>query len=156
MEIMMRDVPEQHVVSEKRTVHQAELQQWLPGAMARVAAAGAVTAAADQPWLDRPTLDPVFVVTYEGDPNEGPTEVVVCAPVAAGGDRTMPAHREAYARVTKGQVLSGQLGDIYEAVEKSVLDRGLRIGGPPREVYWTDFGAAGEDDEVFDVAWPVA
>ncbi len=149
-------MPGQRVVTEKRSVDQAELQRWLPGAMARVAAAGEVTAAADQPWLDRPTGDTVFVVTYEGNPNEGPTEVEVCAPVAAGGDRTLAAHREAYARVTKGQVLSGQLGDVYEAVEKWALDRGLSITGPPREVYWTDFGAAGDDDEVFDVAWPVA
>jgi len=156
MEIRTRDVPDQRVVTEKRSVDQAELQRWLPGAMARVVAARPVVPAADQPWLDRPAPDPVFVVTYEGNPNEGPTDVEVCAPVGAGGDRTLPAHREAYARVTKGQVLSGQLGDVYEAVEKWVLDQGLRIAGPPREVYWTDFMAAGDDDEVFDVAWPVA
>ena len=155
MEILTRDVPEQHVVTEKRTVDQAALQQWLPGAMARVAAAGRLVTAAEMPWLNRPTADQVFVVTYEGNPNEGPTEVAVCAPVHGGGDTTLPASREAYARVTKGQVLSGQLGDVYEAVEKWALDRGLRTAGAPREVYWTDFTAAGDDDEVFDVAWPV-
>ncbi len=149
-------MPGQRVVTEKRSVDQAELQRWLPGAMARVAAAGEILPASAQPWLDRPAADPVFVVTYEGNPNDGPPEVCVCAPVAAGGDTTRPAHREAYARVTKGQVLSGRLGEVYDAVEKHALDRGLRIDGPPREVYWTDFTAAGDDDEVFDVAWPVA
>lgn len=148
-------MPAQRVVSEKRTVDQAELQSWLPGAMARVAAAGDTAPASAQPWLERPTDDTVFVVTYEGNPNDGPTEVEVCAPVATGGDGSLPAHREAYARVTKGQVLAGQLGDVYDAVEKWALDRGLRVTAAPREVYWTDFTAAGDDDEVFDVAWPV-
>jgi hypothetical protein len=154
-EINLRDVPELRVVTESRSVDQSELQAWLPGAMATVSAAGVLTAA-DQPWLARPTADPVFVVTYEGNPNDGPTLVEVCAPVAAGGDRTLPAHREAFARVTKGQVVTGQLGDVYEQVEKWALDRGLRIAAAPREVYWTDFMSAGDDDEVFDVAWPVA
>jgi len=110
-----------------------------------------------QTWVERPpTDDPVFVVIYQGNPNEGPTRVEVCAPVAAGGDQTLPAHREAFVRVTKGQVISGQLGGVYEAIEKEVVDRGLRITDAPREVYWTDFMSAAEDDEVFDVAFPVA
>ena len=154
-EINLRDVPDLHVVSESRSVDQAQLQQWLPGAMARVAASGALTADS-QPWLGRPTADPVFVVTYEGDPHEGPTLVEVCAPVAAGGDRTLWAHREAFVRVTKGVVTSGRLGGVYEEIENWALGQDLRIAGAPREVYWTDFHAAGDDDEVFDVAWPVA
>lgn len=156
-EISTRDVPELRVVAEKRSVDQAQLLQWLPGAMGRVAGtpAGVLTADA-QPWLGRATADPVFVVTYEGNPNEGPTLVAVCAPVAAGGNLILPAHREAFARVTKGQVTSGQLGGVYETVENWALEKGLQVTGAPREVYWTDFMAAGDDDEVFDVAWPVA
>jgi hypothetical protein len=155
-EIKLRDVPELHVVTEARDVDQAQLMEWLPGAMARVAEAGPLSAATET-WLDRPaTPDPVFVVTYEGNPNEGPTEVVVCAPVAAGGDRTLPAHRELYVRVTKAQVTGGQLGEVYPAIEKAAADRGLTITAAPREVYWTDFFAAGDDDPVFDVAFPVA
>ena len=98
----------------------------------------------------------MFVVIYEGNPNDGPTLVEVSAPVAAGGDRTVPAHREAYARVTKAVVTSGQLGGVYEAIEKWASDQGLRITAAPRETYWTDFMAAGDDDEVFDIAFPVA
>jgi len=156
-EIRLRDVPELRLVTESKSVDQAALEAWLPGAMARVSeAAGGPLTADTQSWLDRPTADPVFVVTYEGNPNEGPTLVQVSAPVAAGGDRAEPAHREAYARVTKTVVTSGQLGGVYEAVEKWVGDQGLRITAAPRETYWTDFRAAGDDDEVFDIAFPVA
>ena len=162
VEIRLRDVPEQHVVSEKRTVDQAALEAWLPGAMARVAerarAAGGLLTTADWPYLERSGRpdEPVFVTVYEGNPNEGPTEVEVCATVAAGGDRTVPAHREAYARVTKGQVTTGELGGVYEAVEKWIPENGLTVAYAPRETYWADFGAAAGDDEVFDVSFPVA
>jgi hypothetical protein len=157
-EIRTREVPALDVVTETRTVGQADLQAWLPDAMARTAAAAGPRAirAASQSWLEHPTDDQVFVVIYEGNPNEAPTEVEVCAPVTGGGDRTDPAHREAYARVTKGTVLSGGLGAVYEAVEKWVAAEGLRVAAAPREVYWTDFMSAGEDDEVFDVAFPIA
>ena len=157
MEIELRDVPELRLVTETGRVRQADLAGWLPGAMARVvAAAGEPVVASAQPWLRRGTADPVILVTYEGNPNDGPVEVEVAAPVTAGGDRVEPAHREAYARVTKAQVLAGELGAVYDAVEEGAVGGGLRTAGPPREVYWTDFTAAGDDDQVFDVAWPVA
>ncbi|MGI5242400.1 hypothetical protein [Dactylosporangium sp. CA-139066] len=162
VEIRLRDVPQQHVVTEVRTVDQAELTAWLPGAMARVAerarAAGGLLGTADWPFLERSGRpdEPVFVTIYEGNPNEGPTPVEVCATVASGGDRTIPAHREAYARVTKGLVTGGQLGGVYEAVEKWVAANGLSIARAPRETYWTDFPAAADGDEVFDVAFPVS
>jgi hypothetical protein len=90
-----------------------------------------------------------------GNPNEGATEVEVCATVAAAGERTIAAHGEAYVRVTKSQVTGGQLGEVYEAIEKWITVNGLAVGHAPREVYWTDFMAAAPDDEVFDVAFPV-
>jgi hypothetical protein len=162
VEIRLRDVPEQHVVSETRVVDQAELEAWLPGAMGRVAerarAAGGLLGTADWPYLDRSafSVEPVFLTIYEGNPNEGPTPVEVCATVAAGGDRTIPARREAYTRVTKGQVVSGQLGGVYEAVEKWVAAGGLTVAAAPRETYWADFTSAADGDEVFDVGFPVA
>jgi hypothetical protein len=154
-------VPEQHVVTEMRTVDQAELEAWLPGAMARVAerarAAGGLLGTADWPFLQRSggSVEPVFVTIYEGNPNEGPTSVEVCATVATAGDRTIAAHREAYARVTKSHVTTGELGAVYEAVEKWITANGLAVARAPREVYWTDFMSAAADDEVFDVAFPV-
>jgi hypothetical protein len=159
MEVRLRDVPEQHVVSEVRNVDQAALEAWLPGAMARVAdrarAAGGLLGTPDWPFLDRAGDAPVFLTIYEGNPNEGETPVEVCATVAAGGDRTIPAHREAYARVRKSQVTTGQLGGVYEGIEKCISDHGLAVARAPRETYWTDFGEAADDDEVFDVAFPV-
>jgi hypothetical protein len=158
--VKIRDVPEQHVVSETRSVDQAGLEEWLPGAMARVAQrardAGGLLGADYWPFLERSTDDPVFVVIYEGNPNEGETPVEVCATVAAGGDRSIPAHREAYVRVTKRQVTSGELGGVYPAIEKWISEQGLAVARAPRETYWTDFPAAADDDEVFDVAFPTS
>jgi hypothetical protein len=162
VEVRLRDVPEQQVVMEEGTVDQAGLQAWLPGAMARVAeraaAAGGLLGTADWPFLERSgrAEEPVFVAIYEGNPNEGPTRVEVCAPVASGGERTIAAHREAYVRVTKSQVTSGQLGEVYETIEKWVSTNGLAVAHAPREVYWTDFMSAAGGDEVFDVAFPVS
>jgi hypothetical protein len=160
VDVRIRDVPEQHVVTETRKVDQAALEAWLPGAMARVAQAardaGGLLGAADWPFLERDSDDPVFVVVYEGNPNEGETPVEVCATVAAGGDRTIPAHREAYVRVTKAQVTTGQLGGVYPAIEKWISEHGLAVARAPRETYWTDFYGAADDDEVFDVAFPIS
>src|SRR5690349_21107546 len=161
VEIRLRDVPEQHVVTETRTVDQAGLEAWLRDGMARVAAraqaAGGLLGTAHWTFLQRPAdpAEPVFLAIYEGNPNDGPTPVEVCAPVAAGGDRSIPAHREAYARVTKGQVIGGELGGVYEAVEKWIVANGLAVARGPREVYWADFTAAAGGDEVFDAAFPV-
>ncbi len=161
VEIRLRDVPEQQVVTQSRTVDQAGLDAWLPEAMALVAeraqAAGGLLGTANWPFLKRSGRpdEPVFITVYEGDPHEGPTPVEVCATVAAGGDRSIPAHREAYVRVTKSHVTSGALGEVYEAIGKWIAANGLAVARAPREIYWTDFGSAAADDEVFDVAFPV-
>jgi hypothetical protein len=137
VEVRVRDVPEQHVVTEKHTVDQAGLEAWLPVAMARVAeraqAAGGLLGTADWPFLERSghADEPVFVTIYEGNPNEGPTEVEVCATVAAGGERTIAAHRQAYVRVAKSWVVGGQLGEVYEAIESGSARTGLPSPMPP-------------------------
>ena len=161
IEVGLRDVPEQHVVTEERSVDQAGLTAWLQEGMARVAerarAGGGLLGTTDWPFLERTGRpdQPVFIAIYEGNPNEGPTPVEVCATVPANGDRTIPAHREAYTRVTKAQVLSGELGGVYESIEKWIVGNGLTVARAPRETYWTDFPAAAESDEVFDIAFPV-
>jgi hypothetical protein len=157
VEVRMRDVPAMAVVTEVGHVDQAALEAWLPGAMARVSqrAGDALLTTGELAFLERSAPAPVFLTIYEGNPNLGETEVEVGAPVATGGDRTIPPHREAYVRVTKRQVLTGQLGGVYEAIEKWISEHGLRVARAPRETYWTDFGDAAEDDEVFDVAFPV-
>lgn len=70
--------------------------------------------------------------------------------------RTEPAHREAFCRITKAQVAFPQILSAYDAVAGWVQEQGLQIAGSPREVYFTDFMAAGVDDEVCDIAFPIA
>ena len=162
--VQLRDVPEHHVVVERGTVAQAELSEYLKGAMARVHARaqehGGVAGTTAWPYLhreDRPD-EPVFFVVYHGDPNEGPVLVEACAPVPTEGADVVsqPAHREAFVRLTRAQTAPPLIGDAYQAVEAWILGQNLKIDGPPREVYYTDFFSAGPDDDVFDVAFPVA
>ena len=166
MDVRMREVPEQVVVTEQRMVDQKALEQWLPGAMSRVhkGAGDRAAGTADQPYLlrDHVADEPVFIVIYEGNPNEGETAVECCTPLRAGATapdgmatRSIPAHREAYVRVEKRTVQSGKIGDVYVAIEEWIGDQGLEVAAAPRETYWTDFFSAAEDDEVFDVAFPV-
>ncbi len=166
MDVGLRDVPEQRVVTEQATVDQQALEAWLPGAMTRVhETAGAARAQTDQqPWLLRDHVpgEPVFIVIYEGNPNDGPTSVEVCTPLAPGAAdpdgaaaRTIPAHREAYVRLPKNIVTSGRIGEAYLTVERWAGEHNLQIAAAPRETYWTDFTTAGDDDDVFDVAFPV-
>jgi effector-binding domain-containing protein len=166
MDVLTRDVPEQMVISEQRMVDQAALERWLPGAMSRVleAAGDAAAGTLDQPYLERDHLprEPVFIVLYEGNPNDGETAVECGTPLRAGAPapaeaaaRVIPAHREAYCRVTKSMVESGRIGEVYVAIEKWISDSGMQVAAAPRETYWTDFYAAGGDDVVFDVAFPV-
>ena len=166
MDVQLRDVPEQVVITEQQMVDQAALEKWLPEAMARVhqAAGSAAASTADQPHLNRGHVpdEPVFIVIYEGNPNEGETAVECCTPLRAGSpapadaaSRTIPAHREAYVRVRKNTVTSGQIGDAYVGIEQWIASNGLDVAAAPRETYWTDFFDADGNDEVFDVCFPV-
>jgi effector-binding domain-containing protein len=166
MEILLRNVPEQAVITEQRMVDQAALESWLPGAMSRVhkAAGNAAAGTVDQPHLQRDHVpdEPVFIVIYDGNPNEGETAVECCTPLRAGvpapadaAMRTIPAHREAYVRVIKSAVESGHIGDVYMAIEQWIGGNELDIAAAPRETYWTDFYGADGNDVVLDVAYPV-
>jgi hypothetical protein len=166
MDVLLRDVPEQVVITEQRMVDQAALESWLPGAMSRVlkAAGDAAAGTVGQPYLQRDQFrgEPVFIVIYEGNPNEGETAVECCTPLRAGvpapadaASRAIPAHREAYVRVTKNTVESGHIGHVYVAIEQWIGTRKMDVVAAPRETYWTDFYAAGGNDVVFDVAYPV-
>lgn len=166
MDILVREVPEQVAIIEQRTVDQAALEAWLPGAMSRVlkAAGDGAAGTVEQPYLERDQFpaEPVFIVIYDGNPNEGETAVEVCTPLRAGvpapagaASRTIPAHREAYVRVTKDTVVSGRLGEVYLAIERWIGGNALDVAAAFRETYWTDFYAAEGNDVVFDVACPV-
>jgi effector-binding domain-containing protein len=167
-DIELRDVPEQLVVTEQRNVDQAQLIEWLPGAMGRVArsaeAFGGVSRTSSQPHLLRNghSDEAVMIVIYEGNPHDGPVPVEVCAPIETAPEgttdvpmRRVPAHREAYVRLTRDQAAPERIGEAYTAVERWIGQQGLELGGAPREVYWRDYMSAAPTDEVCDVAWPI-
>jgi len=151
-DIQERDVPEQLVVTEQRHVPVGELPTWIEAAMGRLLRAaeghgGGTT--------------PAFVI-YHGEVNEdsdGPVEV--CLPIGQGGTATdlpirrEPAHREAYTRITKAQVVYPQILVAYDAVAGWIAAQGRTVDGAPREVYFADFGAATPTDEVCDIAFPL-
>ncbi|RKT72571.1 DNA-binding transcriptional MerR regulator [Saccharothrix variisporea] len=151
-EVQLRDVPEQVVLTEQRHVLQPELVEWMTAAMSRVekaaAEAGGVSGAP-------------FAI-YHGEVNEdGDGPVEVCVPIAAQPApstvpaRVEPAHREAYVRLKNREVEYPQILSAYDAVAAWIKEQGLTEAGSPREVYWADCDAAGPDDEVCDIAWPV-
>lgn len=151
-DVQVREIPEQLVLTEQRHVPVGELSTWIEAAMRRLRHAaeghgGAVT--------------PPFVV-YHGEVNEdsdGPVEV--CIPIGEAGaaadlpTRREPAHREAYTRITKAQVVYPQILAAYDAVAGWIAAQGQTADGAPREVYFTDFGAATPTDAVCDIAIPL-
>jgi DNA-binding transcriptional MerR regulator len=156
------EVPEQVLITETRHTLADELPAWIGASLGRLEAAaeecGGVSAA--------PFVVYHSEVSMESD---GPAES--CVPVAdeaaarawaARQGRTRqtavrvePARRLAYTRITKSQVAHPQIMAAFEAVEQWVAAEGLRYAGPCREVYFADWAAAGPEDAVCDVAFPV-
>jgi DNA-binding transcriptional MerR regulator len=157
------DVPEQVVITETRHVLVGELPAWIGASLGRLESAarecGGVTAA--------PFVVYHSEVSMESD---GPAES--CVPVADGAAarawaekhgrtagtkvRVEPARRMAYTRITKAQVAHPQIMAAFEAVEEWIAREGLEQAGPCRELYFADWEAAGADDPVCDVAFPVS
>ncbi|MET8950627.1 MerR family transcriptional regulator [Streptomyces sp. NPDC004393] len=156
------DVPEQVLITEKRHVLAEELPAWIGASLGRLETAARECGG---------TPGAPFVVYHaEVSPeSDGPAEA--CVPVAdeqaarawAGeqgrawqtGVRVEPARRLAYTRITKAQVAHPQILAAFEAVEAWVAAQGLQYAGPCREVYFADWDAAGPEDPVCDVAFPV-
>jgi hypothetical protein len=84
----------------------------------------------------------------------GVTSSPSCAHLDAA-TRTEPAHREAFTTITKAQVAYPQILSAYDAVEAWVKSGDHVVTGSPREIYFADFDAAGPDDPVADIAFPV-
>jgi len=156
------DVAEQVVITQSRHTLQDELPAWIGASLDRLEeAAGACGGAVGAP----------FVVYYAevSMESDGPAES--CVPVAdevaaqAWAEqhgrawettvRVEPAHRLAYTRFTKAQVAAPQIGAAFEAVEQWIAAQGLKQAGPCREIYFADWDAAGPEDAVCDVAFPV-
>lgn len=161
-EITTVDVPECVVLTETRHTLAAELPAWIGASLGRLeegaATCGGVTGAP-------------FVVYHAevSQESDGPAES--CVPVAdveaarawaaSHGRawqtqvRVEPARRLACTRITKAQVAHPQIQAAFEAVEAWIAEQGLAYDGPCREVYFADWDAAGPEDPVCDVAFPV-
>ncbi|WP_158883727.1 GyrI-like domain-containing protein [Amycolatopsis anabasis] len=154
-DVQQREVPEQLVLTEQRVVPESEIKGWLMDSMDRLHKSSQ--------GLDGMT-GPYFVV-YHGQFTEDTPEVPVevCAPIGLDKDgiqevatRREPAHREAYLRLKKSQFQNpAEIGAAFGAVAQWVAENGFTIADAPREVYFTDFQAAADDDEVCDIAFPI-
>ncbi|MFD8724580.1 MerR family transcriptional regulator [Streptomyces sp. NPDC059629] len=158
------EVPAQVVITETRHTLADELPAWIGASLGRLEAAarecGGVTGA--------PFVVYHAEVSMESD---GPAEA--CVPVADEAAarawaerhgrawetkvRIEPACTLAYSRIRKAQVAHPQILAAFEAVEHWIAERdGLEYDGPCREVYFADWDAAGPQDPVCDVAFPVS
>ncbi|MGI5139117.1 MerR family transcriptional regulator [Streptomyces sp. CA-106110] len=161
-EIGTVDVPEQVLITETRHTLVDELPAWIGASLGRLEDAARGCGG---------TTGAPFVVYHAevSQESDGPAEA--CVPVAdpeaarawteAQGRtwetkvRIEPAQRLAYTRITKAQVVHPQILAAFEAVEAWIAEQGLEYAGPCREVYFADWDAAGPEDAVCDVAFPV-
>jgi DNA-binding transcriptional MerR regulator len=145
--VSVRDVAEQHVLSEVRYVNAAQLG-WIQEATTRLTALAGHSGG---------PAGPRFVV-FHGEVTEdadGPVEV--CVPVRPGAaGRAEPAHREAYIPVVRGHFEPPRILSIYDTVRRWVREHGHTVAAPPREVYayGTAPSTATPTDLVCDVALP--
>ncbi|MEV6754809.1 MerR family transcriptional regulator [Streptomyces sp. NPDC051214] len=162
-EVRTLDVPEQYVISESRHLLSEELPVWIDASTRRLeeAAESECGGMAGSPFV-------VYHAEVTQD-SDGPAEA--CVPVrdaaaarawaAKAGrqrgttSRVEPAHRIAYTRITKAQVSYPQILGAFEAVEAWVAREGLKVAGACREIYFVEWDAAGPEDQVCDVAFPV-
>ncbi|MFE1438126.1 MerR family transcriptional regulator [Streptomyces sp. NPDC058739] len=156
------EVPARAVLTETRHVLADELPAWIGASMGRLEqAAGACGGVAAAPYV-------VYhaAVSMESDgPAESCVPVVDEAAARAWAERhgrtwetrlrVEPARKLAYTRITKAQVAHPQILAAFEAVEEWMKREGLSYDGPCREIYFTDWDAAGPEDPVCDVAFPV-
>jgi DNA-binding transcriptional MerR regulator/effector-binding domain-containing protein len=148
-----RDIPAQFILTEQRHITVPNLQGWfdqcMPAMHTIAERFGGITG-------------PAFII-YHGEVNEesdGPVEICVPVDQARRDEidvptRVEPAHREAFTRINKSMVDFPQILTAYDAVEKWIESNGRESTGSPREVYFTDFMAAGPDDPACDIAFPI-
>lgn len=153
-EIAVRDVPEQIMLTERATLRADALPMWIGQALGRQH--GVVTDADDEPGASVVIYHELVTVEQEG-------EVEACTPVSRATaescglpTRVEPAHREVYTSITRAQVAYPEILEAYTAVENWIRDEGGTVVGSPREVYFGDWHAAGDDEPVVDIAYPVA
>ncbi|MEV0226645.1 MerR family transcriptional regulator [Streptomyces sp. NPDC050704] len=157
------EVPEQVVLTQTRHTLADELPMWIGASLGRLEEGAKASGG----------LNGVPFVVYHAEvstESDGPAES--CVPVvdeaaarvwaAEHGRawetkvRVEPARRLAYTRIAKAQVAHPQIIAAFEAVEEWIAAQGLAYAGPCREIYFTDWAAAGPADPVCDVAFPIA
>ena len=149
--IEQRDVPEQTVLTEQRSVRAGELVGFLNGARERLTRSAQDHGGPAGAWF----------VVYDGlVSEEAAVAVEVCVPIAGdaaagAATRLEPSHREAYVRLRKEQVAFPEIQGVYRAIDEWVRASGKAVAAEPREVYFADFDAAAPGDEVCDVAFPI-
>lgn len=149
-----RDVPAMTVLCEQRHVNAIDLPDWLANRTAYLV---------DIALQHGGVANDVFVI-YHGEVSEdsnGPVEI--CVPVdgdqAAGllvPTRVEPAHQEAFTPLRKQQAAWPQILTAYDAIEQWVVMHQREVKGPPRETYAPTFHTAAPDEQVLDVAYPIA
>ena len=151
-DIQTRDVPEQKVLTLERHVYVKDLTGFIGESMQglynHLAQKGSSAAAPFVVYHGRVTED-----------SDGPVET--CVPfkgsVEPAGEmriRLEPAHKEAYTRLTKAQVTFPGILEAFDAVHKHLQNAGKMPSGSPREVYFTDWEATGDDEPACDVVFP--
>ena len=153
--IETRDVDEVTVLSVSSRVRLPELPQFIPESGSRLF--GQLNAQGAQP------SGPLMVLYHEKPEPDAEALVEVIVPfighIEPASDFTVriePAHREAYTRVTKGQVVSPQIMDAYGAVMEWLDASGATASASPREVYfdprpWPELR---DDEPAADIAFP--
>ncbi|MTD15308.1 MerR family transcriptional regulator [Nakamurella sp. YIM 132087] len=154
-QVQEREVGDQLVLTEQRHTTVDGLSAWIGEGLGRLMRSAGTTGPGDE---GAGASGAPFVI-YHGEVTEdsdGPVEV--CLPVDAAppgvASRVEPAHREAFVRLTRGEVEFPQILGAYDRVDGWIRAQGHTPVGPPREIYFTDFMGAAPGDEVCDVAWP--
>ncbi|WP_082869747.1 MerR family transcriptional regulator [Deinococcus puniceus] len=148
--VQQRQVPEQRFATLTRRVYVDQLSDVIRQGLGQLHA------------LAGPQATGPSVVIYHGEVNadsDGPIEM--CVPYAGtltAPDgvtlRTEPAHAEAFVTLTKQQFQFPAILHAYDAADAYAKAHGTSGPLACREVYHTDWDAAGEDDLVGDVARP--
>ncbi|WP_436493615.1 MerR family transcriptional regulator [Actinokineospora sp. HUAS TT18] len=152
-DVKIRDVPAQRVLAVTRNTLADALPCHIAEDMKRLFAHLEASGA---------TVSGPPLAIYHGEvsmDSDGPMEVAVpfTGDVAPVGDlvvREEVGHREAFVTITKGQVVYPKIIEVYAAVEAWLSTQSLTASGSPREVYFADWAAIGDQDPAADIAFP--
>jgi DNA-binding transcriptional MerR regulator len=157
------DTAAQVVLTQARHLLVDELPAWIGASLGRLeegaAACGGTAGAPFVVYHSEVSLEsdgPAETCVPVSDPDAARRWAAEQGRARGAGVRVEPARRLAYTRITKAQVAYPQIAAAFEAVERWIAARGLEVVGPCREVYFADWDAAGPEDPVCDVAFPVA